>query len=853
MEKLYYRMKEDKEKLLRICENLMQKGRLVPCIGAGFSKGIVTALGKIPSSGELKEKIIELLQRHDQETTDEDFKEIGNSFNDLAEYFWGRISKNIQLKTEFMTFCRTAFRNAQDIPIAKKAFLNSGWNSIFSLNYDDVIEKCIPDICKVLPYERQNDAFLLTQKCLYKLHGDIEKFLITGDPKYFVMGKLLYVEMIRDEQNKAMLSKIKTFSLSKSLLYIGCSLKDELDLLYASEIGINNIFKEIDTIHQAHIYMHYSPGEQLLTSQEQRLRSYGITYLVFMHSEEDYNDFYNEINNIRKKIKSVSPKELDCYTGIWLDHQDNPERNIDLLFNNGLAFRDFSTKKRIEMPLFFIKRTIAQNIIEEISADTKNIFIIYGRFFSGKTLCLINILNDICDLKCFYFPSFCRLSDESIIDICTKYSHSVFLFDYNSISRNQIHILLNDNIDKIIHNKVFIILATMPADARYYYDYAIRNTFNHKDRVVIRELKNKFDGVESLEFNRRIGPLSLMEYKNNQSLLDYLLKESENHIRTANNNDFHVPINIIGNNEIDKLKAMIMLATEDVLSANKALDFGINDVLCDIENSSKISTIDEHGNQHLRGSLVERDYDLPSGTQGPGFVFVHNSKIWILLALKQYVSSVGSYDDICKAYSEIVSVFYACERSLGRGADRYYLAARQYYMFDIIQSIFINDDGGWLSLVEKIYSKLTEILCDSFQFLHQKAKCELRIARARFYTSPRFYLTKAVSNISRAIDLAKNGKDKYPDREIALAHMYFTQALIFINCSLKINEKTIEAINLLHKLLFSIDFKQYNFEISARNIEDIKLFSHNLLLENNRFPPEIQRKVNDICTAYIND
>ena len=54
----------------------------------------------------------------------------------------------------------------------------------------------------------------------------------------------------------------------------------------------------------------------------------------------------------------------------------------------------------------------------------------------------------------------------------------------------------------------------------------------------------------------------------------------------------------------------------------------------------------------------------------------------------------------------------------------------------------------------------------------------------------------------------------------------------------------------MYMLLFSIDYKLYNFDNSARNTEDIKLFAQHLLLADAKFPPGIQHKINCICTAY---
>lgn len=817
MEILYYQNDGDKKKILDMCRVLMEKDLLVPCLGSGFSKGISTLNGIIPDGKTFKRDLIALLNRFDKEiTTKEDIDEVSKSFNELADFFWSRCEDNQLLKKGFIKYCNDNFANSRDIPVPHKQFLNSGWKSIFSLNYDDVIEKVIPSISIILPYHSQNEIFLEESKCLYKLHGDIKEYLVTGDPRHFIMGKRLYVDTIKNPQNKEMLDKIKLFSYSKSFLFVGCSLADELDLLYASEFGIEHLFCGIDLSKQAHICLHFSEDNKILNAQIQKYRNYGISHLLIVNSQEDYNDFYIHINSIRNNITSVSSLRMEAFSGIKTVDNKNVDWNIHALFNIGTVFKEFH-KRIISLPLFVIDRTISKGVVHIIEKDRMNIFLIYGRFFSGKTLCLLSIMRMLTRIKVYFFPSSFRISDDCLDDL-VKNNNTVFLFDTNSIQKEQISKVIREHINVIKDNKLYFVFMMAPSDRRYYCDYLIEKCNCDEERICTFRLENKFDEVEAEEFNSAIGALSLLPYEPKISFLDYLIKESEAHIATNVDDTIIPPVNIIEQKDISSLKAMIVLATEDVVSADNALRFNIDDALRELENKTLFTT------KSSSGSLIEKDYGLPTTSQGPGFSFVHNSKFWILLVLKKYIESFNCYDNIVEAYRQIITDFSKTEKK----PARFYRQTKRYYMFDVIQSLFINDkNGGWLLLVEKIYDGLSTILCDSFQFLHQKAKCELRVVRFGTSISPREYLSKAMLNITRAIALAE--KQLSPDNDsifFSITHMEFTKLLILINCSMKTNEKSDEAIVSLYEYTKKHDYLK---NIDPDDIHDIKCFVNKLI------------------------
>ena len=87
---------------------------------------------------------------------------------------------------------------------------------------------------------------------------------------------------------------------------------------------------------------------------------------------------------------------------------------------------------------------------------------------------------------------------------------------------------------------------------------------------------------------------------------------------------------------------------------------------------------------------------------------------------------------------------------------------------------------------DEIYEKLLPILSNSFQFLHQKAKGKLEIARVQInhknFSTAKNTLNEALYNITRAIKLA----ERYPSAkniEDTILHMTYTKGRILIEFS----------------------------------------------------------------------
>lgn len=64
---------------------------------------------------------------------------------------------------------------------SRKSFFSIEWPYIYSLNIDDAVEGNCQYTGKILPFRNVNEDFYDREKCIIKLHGDIEELLKYND------------------------------------------------------------------------------------------------------------------------------------------------------------------------------------------------------------------------------------------------------------------------------------------------------------------------------------------------------------------------------------------------------------------------------------------------------------------------------------------------------------------------------------------------------------------------------------------------------------------------------------------------------------------------------------------------
>lgn len=286
MEILNIQRTEERKKAIELCKNLLEKHALVPVVGAGFSFDTPTDNGgTVPSAGDLHAKLFCYVEQYSGYSKKEleEIKEY--NLSKLAETFWNIYGKVPEEGLRaFYGYIESNFQNISYQKDFQKAFLKVRWPYIFTLNYDSLIEDYSRDYYPVIPYDPINRHFSRDKINVYKLHGDAKKYVDTEDRRYFILSKDQYIDSMMDDQNQDMLSELLTAFASKSILFFGCGLSEELDLLYSSRLAVQDKVKNIDSKQQSIIYISYELDEDAAKSpfsslKMDQLAQYGVTHI----------------------------------------------------------------------------------------------------------------------------------------------------------------------------------------------------------------------------------------------------------------------------------------------------------------------------------------------------------------------------------------------------------------------------------------------------------------------------------------------------------------------------------------------------------------------------------------------
>ena len=303
---------EERKKAIELCANLLEKHALIPVVGAGFSFDTATDNGgTIPSVGNLYEKLFYYIEQFSGYSKTE-IEEIRRyNLSKLAETFWNIYDKiPKEGLRSFYSYIESNFQNISFHKDFQRAFLTVRWPYIFTLNYDSLIEDYSKDYYPVIPYDSINRYFSRDKINVYKLHGDAKKYVDTEDRRFFILSKDQYVQSMMDDRNRDMLNELLTAFASKSILFFGCGLSEELDLLYSSQLAIREKVKDIDSRQQAIIYISYEFDEDAISSpfsslKADQLSQYGVTHILRIFSEQQSTAFFEELSKITCEFHSL--------------------------------------------------------------------------------------------------------------------------------------------------------------------------------------------------------------------------------------------------------------------------------------------------------------------------------------------------------------------------------------------------------------------------------------------------------------------------------------------------------------------------------------------------------------------
>jgi disulfide oxidoreductase YuzD len=736
------------ESLRRDLITFIKNKRLIPIIGSGFSRSCSASNGKVPSGEDMKMYMLnKLKEKFPDESFSQDFSKIAQQYENHCE------------DSDKKKYLNNNFTNVK-LEWYKKEFLKIDWPYIYTLNIDDAIEGH-SEFKVILPLNEINQEYetTLNNKSLYKLHGDVRHYLTYKKSEMYIFSQAQYLNSLK--QNNSMLNKISTDIRSNCAIFIGCSLSDEIDLLYSLNFNgytppsMKNTYYVTDRI--------MSP------LQQKELEMYGIDTIIKI---EDYQEFYLFLSEISEAATKIPKSEIDNFLNPRILYEvEGYNENIEYIYKSNKIYEIFKDSQTIKLPNFVIQRDVFNdvNTYKERFVD-KKLVVLYGHRFSGKTYFLINLMNRLHNENYYFIPSLYKINNETLL-LLMETKNSTLFFDTGSIDDTQIELLYN-SFDKIIENNCRIVLSLDSSEKENLNALnKFKKNFEIENKISINFIDNKLTDEEVKSINEKLNSNAIGRFRKNKNttsnkykitsltILDNVFEIISNAPETILKNSYFKSIHDMEINN-DRMIAMIILATQNRLSAHDMSLYKLNESI-----GSFIDTLVPIS-QFEYTSEFEKNSSDHSGTK-----VIVNSRFWVLHELGKYSLIKNNIPVISRAYKNIVESILNNYPSGYSGRRQAAKKISEYIKFDVINDIFPKESKGSSLVIKDIYAKLEPLLKDDYQYFHQRAKSLAWTNNEEDLKHALIYATKAKH------DMGVEMKDH--ETQLSYMHVCYTIASIY--------------------------------------------------------------------------
>ena len=674
----YLRFSEEstKEEIIRA----IRSGTLIPIIGSGFTKGEQAKKSKVPSGVEFKKIMMDEILSNEKELKEEDFND--KSFSEVSEIFWEIVSE--ERRKDVLS---DNFTNVKLSEI-KKNFLNIDWPYVYTINIDDGIEKN-SNFEKVLPYKKLNNKQINNMKTVFKMHGDVYEEIFYGEDERerIIFNKNQYIKSL--EENKDILQYFISDYRENNIIYIGCSLDDEMDLHYAvNKAGIENY---------ANNSRYFVVNQKLNKLDEIKLKNFGINKIIIV---SDFNNFYRELGDIIKDSVIFGEEQLNDFKNPKLKYLTSDyNENLNYIIEAKSIYSD----NEFIIPNYFIDRDKRNEALEAI--ENNDLTCIVGRRISGKTFLIIDIIKNKKNRDIFYFPSTVSVVDY-IIDKLILLKNSLIIFDSNSIDYSNL-LYIKKNLYKFKKNKNKIVVVANSNDNIIYTFLGMKHDYT----IGEVEINNKFTEKEYKKINDKLSKLGIPEFHDKRGR--YKLTILDNIVRIAKSNKALsniIPETTLATDlSVEELKILILLATCDKIYRPTLNIIGVSE-----EELLKIK-------QKFR-PIVDSEFSKNiEKIQHTNEKMICNSKTWLLYMLGKYSSLLNSARKIGSVIGNIVD-------SLSDYKGYSYII-KNIILFDNLNQIFTREEGGSIKVIFEVYENLQKSLYADKNYWLQRGKSILTLKR----------------------------------------------------------------------------------------------------------------------------
>lgn len=646
----YYEHKES----VKIFVDLILKNSLIPIFGSGFTCGALAKGGKVPNAQKAVELMKAMIRSHFSESYEED------DFFKVSGVFVNKVPQ--QDRDDFF---RAYFTDAK-LDCIESQFLNLPWPHAYTINIDDGIENS-SDFKPVLPYQGNYKRPRVDTKLLYKLHGDAEHELKYDSEHNIIFSSVQYLTAINLDANKSFLNNYKNDYIESNLVYIGCSLNDELDIKFV----YNQVKEDCSNLSIRAVIR----KQRLEFMDEVQLEEYGINTVFLV---DDYRLFYEEVVNAYNEFRIASKIEEYRYRSPKVQRLSEKDLNSNLLiFSNGGLFNTDNNE--------FIRHNmmVTRNIIKEIESylNYTNSIVVQGRRFCGKTSIICDIVEKLKKYDIYYFPSTDTQDEDTVRRLIEEKKGIVLIFDSNSIDHYAYQYLsVSEKRLKENNNRVLIFVNSSD-------NYLTDRLSAHYIRI-----PNVFRGKELKDFNKIADYNGLVKRTPFDTNLDYIKKLHD----SKSIKEFPFLEGIPKQYSVEEMAFLILLAAVDKLYSKQIMNLGITNTKIDFL-LKKLKGLVEKVENKRKGR----------GISSSRYKFVYNSRYCILYILSQFNTD-----------SIVESIRYIVKHLRYTDDDRLYI---EVVLFDTLNQLFGGKTGS-SSVIFKIYESLSDILNDNMDYWLQRAK-----------------------------------------------------------------------------------------------------------------------------------
>lgn len=743
---------------------MMRRRTIIPEIGSGFTRDCIARSGKVPSGEDYYNYMI--AQIVDQNPDEMKVKELNNeSFSSISSIYHKMVQAEKQQSYLLNKFTNVKLENV------KKNFLKIDWPYIYTLNIDDAIEN--NSEFKTVLYANRDirNSIFEQEKCVIKLHGDIKDILKYEDSNCEIFDQKQYVVSIK--KNVSLLKKLTHDYEYLNLLYIGCSLSDEIDLLFSTSMANDNNNNR-----------YYCSTQIPTLLQKTKLEAFGITHCIVF---ESYDDIYEKMTDAFHQSLCITPDELEQFSTYEFKTLGTGfELNCPYLFQGKSILNN---SKIAIYPSFFVSRSVTDKIVENI--NSKGTQIVVGRGCSGKTYVSYDIIRRVRDREVYAFRSKDRINNETLTLLLNK-ENCLTIFDSKVLSIKQIEEIILTTSERVVKsNSIIIIENKSNRDLSGLLVLMKMNEHLEDDEIPQLEISNRFSKPKTDEINNYLVTSSLGVFSENKSIADNIINASNLLIQK---NKFSQISPLTDN--VRQVSSLIVLATLGKVYASDAINL---DLVEEFEMQCKKAM-----------PLIEKEstwvFEMSAANNSP-LKYVVNAEYWLFNQLDILAKSRKGREKIIEAYRYIIGKLIEINGKPDLMKGEKYAPYKDYILFDNIFQIFRSQGT---KIIRDIYQSLNDILATDPNYLHQRAKCYIRSAyKSTEEKDKEKWLEMAYRDASISNSSFEKRYESHENEKIMIsaAHSLYTAALALCHIAKLRNYRDISinanAVKCLYKAISS--------------------------------------------------